>query len=119
MKRIFIGLAAVVAFGVAIFFLTGGTPENRMRTALIGAGLDEPTAECLAGELAENLSYRQMWSLRSLSIFGDHPPAELSVADFVRATRGRRDREIWMIAGRAGATCALRNGRLGPLSIRR
>ena len=58
-------------------------------------------------------------SLSSLGIFRDREVADLTIGEFVDATRGLQDREVLLLAGRSGAVCALRAPRLGGLSIRR
>ncbi|QLC22816.1 hypothetical protein HFP51_11875 [Parasphingopyxis sp. CP4] len=119
MKRIIVSLIGLLVVGVLGFFLIYGTPEQRMRTALVEAGLAEPVADCMAERLAEGLSYRQLWALSSLSIFRDREVADLTIGEFVDATRGLQDREVLLLAGRSGAVCALRSPRLEGLPIRR
>lgn len=119
MIRIVLAIIAMLIVGALAFLLIYGTPEQRMRTAMVEAGLSEPVADCMAERLADGLSYRQLWELSSLSVFRDREVADLTIGEFVDATRGLRDREVLVLAGRSGAVCALRSPRLETLSIRR
>jgi len=119
MKKILLAVLALIIFVPLGLLLIFGTPESRMRTAFVEAGVEEPLAECMAERLADDLSYAQLWRLSSLSIFRDRPARDLTIGEFIDATRGLQDREVLLLAGRASAVCALRTGRLGGLSIRR
>lgn len=101
----------IIAIGVGSVFLIYGTPEQRMRGAFLEAGLSEPLADCMAGRLADRLTYRQMWRLGGLSEFRDSGLAEMSLTDIVEATRGLRDREVLAITARSAAACGLEEGR--------
>lgn len=119
MKKIFLAIVAILLILSLGFLAVYGTPESRMRSALIEAGIDEPVADCMATRLADGLSYRQLWRLSSLSVFRDRRATDLTISEFVDATRGLQDREVLLLAGRSGAVCALRSPRLEGLSIRR
>lgn len=101
----------IVAVGVGAVFVIYGTPEQRMRSAFLDAGLSEPLAGCMAERLAERLTYRQMWRLGGLAAFRDEGIKEMNLADIVEATRGLRDREVLAIAARSAAACGLAHGR--------
>ena len=119
MRKIMLALLALIIVLPVGFLLLYGTPESRMKAAFVEAGVEEPIAECMASRLADGLSYRQLWSLSTLSIFRDRPAADLTIGEFVDATRGLRDREILMLAGRSAAVCTLRSQRIVGLSISR
>lgn len=119
MKKILLAILALIILVPLGLLLIFGTPESRMRTAFVEAGLEEPVAECMASRLADDLSYAQLWRLSSLSVFRDRPAQDLSIGEFIDATRGLQDREVQSLALRSGAVCALRTRRLEGLSIRR
>jgi hypothetical protein len=119
MKKILLAILALVIIVPLGFLLIFGTPESRMRAAFVEAGLEEPVAECMASRLSDDLSYAQLWRLSSLSVFRDRPAQDLTIGEFIDATRGLRDRDVLLLAGRAGAVCALRTRRLEGPSIRR
>lgn len=107
----------IIAVAVGAVFLIYGTPEARMRTAFLEAGLPEPLAGCMAERLADRLSYRQMWRLGGLSEFRNRGVEQMSLADVVEATRGLRDREVMTITAGSAAACGLAQGYRPRLSI--
>lgn len=87
MKNILFLILAPVIVLPSCFLLIYGTSEDRIRTALIETGLDEPIADCMANRLADGLGYQQLWRLSSLSMFRERPATELIIGKFVDATR--------------------------------
>lgn len=87
----------------AASLLTGcATPEARLRTGLVNAGLSPPLAGCMAHRMAGRLSLGQLMRLRDL------PQARESVTigEFLHRVRALRDPEILSITSSSAALCA-------------
>jgi len=78
------------------------TPEARLRTGLVDAGLPQPLADCMAGRMVDRLSLMQ---LRRMS---DLPRADeaASVDSFLHRVRALRDPEIWAVTSTSAGLCA-------------
>lgn len=95
---------------IALFALGGcATPETRVRTALVDAGLSEPMAGCMAERMVDRLSLAQLNRLRQLGKLKSSDPRTISVQAFVRKTKALQDPEILAVVSAAGLKCALRN----------
>ena len=66
-----IRLAAVAA--LAMLAACAATPEARVRTALMDYGLAEPQAKCMAAEMVDDLSVRQLMKLNPIMFPGPTP----------------------------------------------
>jgi hypothetical protein len=85
------------------------TPETRIKTALIDAGLPVPISGCMAGRMVDRLSLGQLNKLRGLKKLRDSDLRELSINDFVKRTRSLQDAEILSVVTSSGVICALKN----------
>lgn len=88
---------------LAAFILAGcATPETRLRTGLIDAGLSPPLAGCMAHRMAGRLTLGQLMRLRDL------PQAResLTIAEFLHRVRALRDPGILSISTSSAALCA-------------
>ncbi|MBC7985501.1 MAG: hypothetical protein H7X93_02360 [Sphingomonadaceae bacterium] len=107
-KWIWIGGGMIIAIVIAALLLI--RPEAKIRDALIEAGVSEPVAACIGERVADRLPMVQLWRLSSLSRLRRQPIEALTLAEFVRATRGLRDPEVQRIAAAATVVCTLRYG---------
>ena len=80
------------------------TPEARVRTGLVNAGLSGPMAACMADRMVDRLSLIQLRRLGDLPYARD----ERSMAGFLHRVRALRDAEIWAVTSAAAAVCAVR-----------
>ncbi|MDQ4086666.1 MAG: hypothetical protein M3177_01410 [Pseudomonadota bacterium] len=82
------------------------SPETRLRTGLMNAGLSEPIAACMAERMAGRLSLVQ---LRRMS---DLPRAREAggLDEFLHRVRSLRDGEILRVTAGAAARCAAGRG---------
>ncbi|MGZ8281315.1 MAG: hypothetical protein ACXWUN_00015 [Allosphingosinicella sp.] len=78
------------------------TPETRLRTGLVEAGLAEPLAGCMAERMVDRLSVGQLSRLGDLRRAGEAP----SVDVFLHRVRSLGDREIWTVTSSSAALCA-------------
>jgi hypothetical protein len=84
------------------------TPETRIRTALIDAGLSKPVAGCMAGRMVDRLSLLQLNKLRGLGKLKDKKASQISIEEFVKRTKALQDPEILGVVSSSGVICALR-----------
>jgi hypothetical protein len=97
-------LAAVVALA-----LTGcATPETRIRTALIEAGLSKPIAACMAGRMVDRLSLMQLNKLRGLDKLKGQRADKITIDEFVKRTKALQDPEILGVVSSSGVICAIK-----------
>ena len=83
------------------------TPESRVRTALIEAGLSRPVATCMAQRMVDRLSLGQLQRLSRLSGLRSDRIGQLSVGEFLRRARALGDPEILTVMTTAGLGCAI------------
>lgn len=92
----------------ALLLLSGcATPEARLRTGLMDAGLSAPMAGCMAKTMADRLSTNQLMKLRSLSKAGKMDLRDTTYEELVHRVRALRDPEILSVTTRAAVSCAL------------
>ena len=101
MKRI-AALIAVLALSAC------ATPETRVRTALIDAGLPKPIAGCMAGRMVDRLSLIQLNRLSSLKKLRDRDIQKISIDEFLKRTRSLQDPEILGVVTSSGLICAIK-----------
>lgn len=95
--------AALLVSGLAAC----ATPETRLRTGLVNAGLPQPTAACMADYMIHRLSLVQLRRLQSLSTVGDVDYRRVTVDQYLHKVRALKDPEILTVTGKAALTCAL------------
>jgi hypothetical protein len=83
------------------------TPETRIRTALIDAGLSKPVAGCMAGRMVDRLSLRQLNKLRGLGKLKEKKAGDVTISEFVKQTKALQDPEILGVVTSSGVVCAL------------
>ena len=83
------------------------TPETRVRTALLDAGLSKPVASCMAGRMVDKLSLWQLNKLRGLKNLRDKNVRKLSLAEFMKRSKALQDPEIVSVITSSGVICAI------------
>ncbi len=101
MKRL-AAVAAVLALSAC------ATPETRVRTALMDAGLSQPIAACMADRMVDRLSLIQLNRLSGLKKLREKDVRKLSIDEFLRRTRSLQDPEILSVVTSSGLICAVR-----------
>lgn len=102
MKRIaLVGLTALALSACA-------TPETRIRTALMDAGLSQPIAACMADRMVDRLSLVQLNKLNGLKKLRGQDMRKVTVEEFLRRTRSLQDPEILGVATSSGLICAVK-----------
>jgi hypothetical protein len=100
-------LAAALLAPALLALAACASPEARLRTGLVNAGLSAPMASCMARPMADRLSVSQLMKLRSLSRVGDLDPSRTSYDQFLRRIRALQDPEIVSVTASAALGCAL------------
>ncbi|WP_397605584.1 hypothetical protein [Sphingorhabdus sp.] len=102
MKRIaMIGAASLALSACA-------TPETRVSTALMDAGLSQPIAACMADRMVDRLSLIQLNKLNGLKKLRGQDMRKVTVEQFLRRTRALQDPEILGVATSSGLICAVK-----------
>ena len=83
------------------------TPESRVRSPLLDAGLSRPVSTCMAQRMVDRLSLGQLQRLSRLSGLRNRQIGNLTVSEFIRETRGLGDPEIFAVVTTAGLGCAI------------
>jgi type IV pilus biogenesis protein CpaD/CtpE len=102
MKRI--ALVAVTALALSAC----ATPETRVRTALIDAGLSKPIATCMADRMVDRLSLIQLNKLSDLKKLRGQNMRKVAVDEFLKRTRSLQDPEILGVVTSSGLICAVK-----------
>lgn len=103
MKRIaLVSLAALALSACA-------TPETRIRTALMYAGLSQTMSACMADRMVDRLSLVQLNKLNGLKKLRGQVMRNVTVEEFLRRTRSLQDPEILGVATSSGLICAVKS----------
>ncbi|NWK95985.1 hypothetical protein DM806_09920 [Sphingobium lactosutens] len=98
------GLALVASALLAS--CTGLSPESRLRSGLIDAGLSPKMAGCMAERMASRLSIVQLRRLQSIASLRKSHKEEMTVGHFIHKVRALQDPEIIAITSKAAFACA-------------
>ena len=98
--------AALVAL-IALALSACATPETRVRTALMDAGLSRPIAACMADRMVDRLSLIQLNKLSGLKKLRGQDMRKVTVNDFLKRTRSLQDPEILGVVSSSGLICAI------------
>lgn len=85
------------------------TPEQRVRSGLINAGLRPPLASCMAGRMVDRLSLLQLRRLGSLGNLKGKDLREIPMDQFLHNVRALKDPEIVTVTTSSAMVCALRS----------
>ena len=99
--------AALVTL-VALALSACATPETRVRTALMNAGLSRPIAACMADRMVDRLSLVQLNKLRGLKKLRGQDMRKITVEDFMKRARSLQDPEILGVVSSSGLICAVK-----------
>ncbi|WP_411339613.1 hypothetical protein V6U71_17385 [Sphingopyxis sp. J-6] len=101
MKRLLL-LPAIAALALSAC----ATPETRLRTGLVNAGLSQAIAACMADRMVDRLSLVQLRRLGSLGSLKDKRMSDLSFNQFLHKVRALKDPEILTVTTSSAAVCA-------------
>lgn len=97
-----IGLVAMLSLGAC------ATPETRVRTALMNAGLSKPISACMADRMVDRLSLIQLNKLSGLKKLRGQNMRKITVDEFLKRTRSLQDPEILGVVTSSGLICAVK-----------
>lgn len=83
------------------------TPESRVRSALMDAGLSRPVSTCMAQRMVDRLSLGQLQKLSRLAGLRERRIGDLTIGEFLRQARALGDPEILGVVTTAGLGCAI------------
>lgn len=93
---------------MALALAACATPETRVRTALMDAGLSTPIASCMADRMVDRLSLIQLNRLSGLKKLRGQNMRKLTVEQFLKRTRSLQDSEILGVVTSSGLICAVK-----------
>lgn len=93
---------------VALALSACATPETRVRTALMDAGLSRPIAACMADRMVDRLSLVQLNKLSGLKKLRGQDMRRVTVEDFLKRARSLQDPEILGVVSSSGLICAVK-----------
>ena len=99
--------AALVTF-TALALSACATPETRVRTALMDAGLSQAIAACMADRIVGRLSLIQLNKLSGLKKLRGQDMRKITVEDFLKRTRSLQDPEILGVVSSSGLIRAIK-----------
>jgi len=92
---------------LSAFALTAcATPENRVKTALLNAGVSEPVSSCMADRLTDKLSIAQLQKLARLAR-NSGPVRDMSLSELRERLNAVGDPEIVSVVTMAGIGCTI------------
>jgi type IV pilus biogenesis protein CpaD/CtpE len=97
-----------VAVAMMLALSACATPETRVRTALIDAGLSKPIASCMADRMVDRLSLLQLNRLSGLKKLRGQDMRKVTVDEFLKRTRSLQDPEILGVVTSSGLICAVK-----------
>ena len=100
-------VAAVFA-ATALLLAGCATPEQRVRSGLVDAGLSQPMAACMATRMVDRLSLLQLRRIGRLGDLREANARELSVDQFLHRARAIGDPEILAVMTTSAGICAIR-----------
>ncbi|PAL23161.1 hypothetical protein [Sphingopyxis sp. GW247-27LB] len=84
------------------------TPETRLRSGLVDAGLSPAMSACMAERMVDRLSLLQLRRLSSLGSLKGRRIADLTLDQFLHKVRALKDPEILAVSTSSAAVCAFR-----------
>lgn len=99
--------AAIPLLTLPLALAACATPEARLRTGLVDAGLSQPIAACMAERMVDRLSLTQLRRIGSLASLKDKRVDNLTLTQFTHKIRALRDPEILTVTISSAAVCAL------------
>lgn len=83
------------------------SPEARVRTKLVEAGIKPPVAGCMAERMVDRLSLVQLRRLQSLGGLAGKDVRGMSVDELAHRLRALRDPELVSVVLKAGIGCSI------------
>ncbi|MGB3737910.1 MAG: hypothetical protein WA948_01000 [Pontixanthobacter sp.] len=81
--------------------------ESRVRSALVDAGLNDSTADCMAERMVDRLSIGQLKKLERVKARPGEKAKGLSVSDYLDRVRRVGDAEVVTVTASSAGLCAI------------
>ena len=101
---------SVIIAGLAVSLLGGCVQtiaESRVRSALVDAGLNDSTADCMAERMVDRLSLNQLKKLERVKARPGEKAKGLSLNDYVNRVRRIGDAEVVTVTASSAGLCAI------------
>jgi hypothetical protein len=103
MKRLILSLALVgIVAGCSSI-----SPETKVRSKLIAAGVKPPMAECMAGKLVRKLDTGELQQLAQVAKLPRQHPGSMTFDELADRLRALNDPHIVNVVTRVGLGCAI------------
>ena len=102
------GVRLIALLPLAAALAACATPQQRIRSGLVQAGISQPMASCMADRMADRLSLLQMRRLARLGDLRDSPAGDTTLNQYLHRARALGDPEIWGVVSSSAAVCAVR-----------
>ena len=101
--------ALACGLGASLLLMSCATvsPESRLRTGLIDAGVSPRMAGCMAERMVDRLSLAQLRRLQSLASLRKSHMGDMTVDRFLFKVRAVEDPEIFAVTSKAAIVCAI------------
>lgn len=101
--------SAAVLLSLALLAGCTATPEQRVRAALVEAGVQDDVAHCMARRMVEKLSTQQLLELKRLATLAkqEDPDRKMTPHRLLRKVEALDDPEIIAVTSRAALGCYL------------
>lgn len=101
--------ALACGLGASLLLMSCATvsPESRLRTGLIDAGVSPRMAGCMAERMVDRLSLAQLRRLQSLASLRKSHMGDMTVDRFLFKVRALEDPEIFAVTSKAAIVCAI------------
>lgn len=83
------------------------SPESRLQSGLVDAGLSPRMATCMAEKMVDRLSLGQLRQLQSLASLRKSHMADMPLDQFLHKVRALDDPQIFLVTSKAAIRCAL------------
>ena len=101
--------ALACGLGASLLLMSCATvsPESRLRTGLIDAGVSPRMAGCMAERMVDRLSLAQLRRLQSLASLRKSHKGDMTVDRFLFKVRALEDPEIFAVTSKAAIVCSI------------
>jgi hypothetical protein len=103
-----IPIATIAGAGLLLSACASFSPESRVRSGLIEAGLSPDMAACMAPRMADRLSILQLRRLQSLGTIRNSHSGRTGLDALLHKLRALQDPEIVAVSSSAAIACAFR-----------
>ena len=100
--------AAAGMFGASLLLASCASisPESRVRSGLMEAGLSPRMAGCMAERMADRLSLGQLRQLQSIASLRKSHMGKMSMDELLHKVRALEDPEIFLVTSKAAIHCS-------------